>query len=160
LIESRAPVLVLEKGYVTDSGGAGRHRGGLGQCVRLRKRDDDGLVTLVSIYPEGVNNPIDGLAGGQPGGEALGRVLDVQGREIRNCGTGQLVELRSPHEIVELVLAGGSGYGPPQDRPPEALSMDRRLGFVSDDAAAHDYGHGRAVRHKNPSPTPVTHPAT
>jgi len=154
LIESRAPVLVLEKGYVTDSGGAGRHRGGLGQRVRVRKRDDDGLVTLVSVYPEGVNNPIDGLAGGQPGGEALGRVLDAQGRELRNCGTGQLVELRSPHEIVELVLAGGSGYGAPEQRTSDALQRDRQLGLVSDEAVSRDYGQARGAR-RAPSPAAV-----
>ena len=140
MIESRAPVLVLEKTYVTDSGGPGRHRGGLGQRVRLRKRDDDGLPTLVSIYPEGVNNPIDGLYGGQPGGEALGRVLDTAGRELRDCGTGELVELKSAREVVELVLAGGSGYGPPEERPEGLLARDRQLGFVSDAGARQDYG--------------------
>jgi 5-oxoprolinase (ATP-hydrolysing)/N-methylhydantoinase A len=140
MIESRAPVLVLEKTYVTDSGGPGRHRGGLGQRVRLRKRDDDGLPTLVSIYPEGVNNPIDGLYGGQPGGEALGRVLDAAGRELRDCGTGELVELKSAREVVELVLAGGSGYGPPEERPEGLLARDRQLGFVSDAGARQDYG--------------------
>jgi 5-oxoprolinase (ATP-hydrolysing)/N-methylhydantoinase A len=161
LIESRAPVLVLEKTYVTDSGGAGRHRGGLGQRVRLRKRDDDGLVTLVSIYPEGVNNPIDGLAGGQPGGEALGRVLDDDGRELRNCGTGQLVELRSPAETVELVLAGGSGWGPPEERHPQALALDQQLGLVSEAGSQRDYGLGRTAPPKisssrsSLSPTPT-----
>ena len=140
LIESRAPVLILEKSYVTDSGGAGRQRGGLGQRVRLRKRDDDGLPTLVSVYPEGVNNPIDGLFGGQPGGEAQGRVIDAQGRELHNCGTGQLVELRHPGQQVELVLAGGSGYGPPGERSPEKLSEDVRLGLVSPEALQRDYG--------------------
>ncbi|WP_163540605.1 hydantoinase B/oxoprolinase family protein, partial [Klebsiella pneumoniae] len=70
------PVLVIEKTYVADSGGAGRHRGGLGQTVKLRKLVDDGLPTLVSVYPEGVNNPIPGLFGGKAGGGASGRVLD------------------------------------------------------------------------------------
>jgi 5-oxoprolinase (ATP-hydrolysing)/N-methylhydantoinase A len=144
LIESRAPVLVLEKTYVADSGGSGRHRGGLGQRVRLRKRDDDGLPTLVSIYPEGVNNPIDGLHGGQPGGEALGRVLDTGGRELRNCGTGELVELTSAREVVELVLAGGSGYGPPEERAAPALALDRQLGFVSEEGVRQDYGRPAA----------------
>jgi N-methylhydantoinase B/oxoprolinase/acetone carboxylase alpha subunit len=37
LFETRAPVLVIEKNYVADTGGAGRHRGGLGQVVRVRK---------------------------------------------------------------------------------------------------------------------------
>jgi 5-oxoprolinase (ATP-hydrolysing)/N-methylhydantoinase A len=140
LIETRAPVLVIEKSYLTDSGGAGQHRGGLGQRVRLRKRDDDDLPMLVSVYPEGVHNPIDGLFGGQPGGEAQGRVLDAQGRELRNCGTGELVELRHPDQQVELVLAGGSGYGPPQARAPERLQQDLRLGLVSPEAVARDYG--------------------
>ncbi len=144
LIESRAPVLVLEKSYVTDSGGAGQQRGGLGQRVRLRKRDDDGLPTLVSVYPEGVNNPIDGLFGGQPGGEAQGRVLDAHGHELHNCGTGELVELRHPSQQVELVLAGGSGYGPPQQRSPERLQDDLRLGLISPEAVQRDYGLGAA----------------
>ncbi|HSU04853.1 MAG TPA: hydantoinase B/oxoprolinase family protein, partial [Acetobacteraceae bacterium] len=51
LMEVRAPVLVLEKSYVTDSGGPGRHRGGLGVRTRLRKLHDDGLPTLASVYP-------------------------------------------------------------------------------------------------------------
>src|SRR4029453_4203544 len=33
LFEQRVPVLVIEKAYVPDSGGPGRHRGGLGQRV-------------------------------------------------------------------------------------------------------------------------------
>ena len=56
LFETRVPVLVLEKAYLPDSGGPGRHRGGLGQRVRIRKLEDDGQTTLVSVYPEGVNN--------------------------------------------------------------------------------------------------------
>ena len=34
-VRTRVPVLVVEKAYVTDSGGAGQHRGGLGQRVRF-----------------------------------------------------------------------------------------------------------------------------
>jgi 5-oxoprolinase (ATP-hydrolysing) len=37
LIESRVPVLILEKTYLPDSGGPGRHRGGLGQRRALQK---------------------------------------------------------------------------------------------------------------------------
>ena len=35
LMETRAPVLVLEKTLVADSGGPGRHRGGLGVRTRI-----------------------------------------------------------------------------------------------------------------------------
>ena len=140
LIESRVPVLVLSKGYVRDSGGPGRHRGGLGQRVRLRKRLQDGLPMLVSVYPEGVNNPIAGLNGGKAGGGALGRVLDRAGVLVKDCGTGELVELTSATDIIELDLAGGSGFGPPSERPAEKLARDVALGFVSEESAARDYG--------------------
>jgi 5-oxoprolinase (ATP-hydrolysing) len=108
--------------------------------VRFRKRDDDGQTMLVSVYPEGVNNPISGLFGGLPGGGARGRILDQEGRERRDCGTGQLVELTTTDEQVELVLAGGAGYGPASDRAGDALARDVALGFVSEAAARTAYG--------------------
>ena len=67
LMESRVPVLVLEKKSSCPTPAApGRMRGGLGQVVRIRKREDDGQAMLVSVYPEGVDNSIAGLFGGQP----------------------------------------------------------------------------------------------
>ena len=134
------PVLVVEKTYLTDSGGAGRQRGGLGQRVRLRKLSDDGLPTLVSLYPEGVNNPIPGLFEGKAGGGASGRVIDDQGHILKDVGTGELVQVKQPHEIVELVLAGGAGYGPASERSREAIARDIALGLVSPEAARRDYG--------------------
>ena len=62
LMEMRAPVLVLEKSFVTDSGGPGEHRGGCGVRTRLRKLHDDGLPTLASVYPEGVGVTVEGSA--------------------------------------------------------------------------------------------------
>jgi 5-oxoprolinase (ATP-hydrolysing)/N-methylhydantoinase A len=139
MIETRCPVIVLQKEFVPDSGGPGRHRGGLGQRVRLRKRVADGLPMLVGIHPEGVDNPIPGLEGGHPGGEAGGRVLD---REPRDCGTGELIELTDTGTVVELVLAGGSGHGDPAARDPAALSRDIALGYVTPAAARQAYGAG------------------
>ncbi|MCC6306517.1 MAG: hydantoinase B/oxoprolinase family protein [Rhodobacteraceae bacterium] len=140
LMESRAPVLVEEKAFLADSAGPGRHRGGVGQRIVFRKRDDDGETMLVSVYPEGVDNPIPGLFGGLPGAGARGRVLDPEGRVLLDCGTGQLVELRSPGERVEKVLAGGAGYGPPAERDPAAVSRDLAMGLISPAHAAAHYG--------------------
>ena len=140
MFEARVPMLVIEKTYLADSGGAGKHRGGLGQRVRLRKLADDGLPTLVSLYPEGVNNPIPGLFGGKPGGGASGRVVDQQGHVLKDVGTGELVQVRQPSEVVELVLAGGAGYGPASERARDAIAEDVALGLVSPEAAIRDYG--------------------
>ncbi len=140
LMETRAPVLVMEKSYVTDSGGAGQHRGGLGTRTRLRKLYDDGLPTLVSVYPEGVGVQSPGLFGGQPGGAVHGAIVDRSGALISDCGTGELVTLTRSDQMVEVQLAGGAGYGHPGDRPRELVEADVAEGYVSAGAAASVYG--------------------
>ena len=132
LFETRVPVLVLEKAYITDSGGGGRHRGGLGTRVRLQKLYNDGLETLFSIYPEGVDIELDGLFGGHAGQGASGVVRHQNGDLDRDCGTGELVSLKLTDRIVEVVLGGGSGYGDPAERPQEDMARDLTDGYVSD----------------------------
>ena len=140
LMEARAPVLVLEKSFVTDSGGAGEHRGGCGVRTRLRKLHDDGLPTLASVYPEGVGVTVQGLLGGLPGGGVRGVVLDPDGNVTRDCGTGELVTLTRTDQIVEVQLAGGAGFGDPRARSAEFVEQDVAEGVVSPEAALRDYG--------------------
>jgi 5-oxoprolinase (ATP-hydrolysing) len=140
LLEQRVPVLVAEKAYVPDSGGPGRHRGGLGQRVSVRKLDADGLPTLASVYPEGVGIEVPGLFGGKPGRSARGVVRDASGAVILDCGTGQLVSTTSDQEIVEVCLSGGSGFGSAYERPLAAIARDLAEGYVTPEAAVRDYG--------------------
>ena len=140
LMETRAPVLVLEKSFVTDSGGAGEHRGGCGVRTRLRKLHDDGLPTLASVYPEGVGVTVQGLHGGLPGGGVRGVVLDPDGGVVHDCGTGELVTLTRTDQIVEVRLAGGAGFGDPRVRLTALVQQDVAEGIVSPEAAARDYG--------------------
>ncbi|MFI5012423.1 MAG: hydantoinase B/oxoprolinase family protein [Hyphomicrobiales bacterium] len=137
LMESRAPVLVLEKSLVTDSGGAGRQRGGLGLRTRMRKLHDDGQPTLFSVYPEGVNLSPEGLFGGRAGGSARGVVLDRAGKVVHDCGTGELVTLTTADRIVEVCLAGGAGFGDPRERAPARVDADVADGYVSQEGASH-----------------------
>ncbi|MBK5923810.1 methylhydantoinase [Rhodovulum sulfidophilum] len=145
MIESRTPLLVLCKRFAPDSGGPGRHRGGLGQILRFRKREADGTPMQVLLHPEGTARPIPGLFGGQPGGTASGRVLDPEGRVLRDVGHGALLTLTGTEEIVELTLAGGAGYGPAEERAAAALARDLALGLVSPEAAATQYRMPHAV---------------
>jgi 5-oxoprolinase (ATP-hydrolysing) len=146
LMEARAPVLVLEKSFVTDSGGPGRHRGGLGVRARLRKLRDDGRPTLASVYPEGVGVTLEGLAGGRKGGSVHGIVLDASGAIVHDCGTGELVTLTRTDQIVEVQLAGGAGYGDPRQRDAALVERDVIEGYVSPDAAEREYGFRPASR--------------
>jgi len=131
VFESRAPMLVIEKAYVPGTGGLGKFRGGLGQRVRLRKLCDDGLTAFVAAYPEGVGTPVEGLFGGTPGTGASARLLTPDGDELRDLGTGEMISLTHPDQIVELSVNGGSGFGNPATRDALLEAEDRKLGLVS-----------------------------
>ena len=173
LFETRVPALVLEKAFVTDSGGPGRQRGGLGQVISARKLDDDGQPCQVGLYPMGVLRPVPGLFGGKPGGRASGRV-SRPGRDVHDVGVGALSVLETPAEYAELRVAGGSGFGDPQERPFEAVQRDLDAGYVTAEGARRDYGcvvgddglidraaserlrAGRTARSPSGTPTPET----
>jgi 5-oxoprolinase (ATP-hydrolysing)/N-methylhydantoinase A len=139
LMETRAPVLVIEKALVQDSGGAGQHRGGLGVRTKLRKLHDDGLPTLFSVYPEGVGLSTEGLFGGNAGGGVHGVITDLDGHVIRDCGTGELVTLSVVDRVVEVQLGGGAGFGDPHARAARMVDADVADGYVSAAAARSSY---------------------
>src|SRR5262249_690491 len=113
LFETRTPVLVLEKGLVADTGGAGRHRGGLGPLVRVRTLLGGGLALLARLRPDGVLPRTPGPFGGRPGGPVRGVMLDRAGEVVHDYGIGALVTLAAADQVLELRLAGGAGYGDP-----------------------------------------------
>jgi 5-oxoprolinase (ATP-hydrolysing) len=140
LFEARVPALVGQKTLLPDTGGAGRHRGGLSQRITLRKHHDGPEPVMISVFPESVGVPVDGLFGGAPGQGASGRVLRADGSVKRDCGTGELVELSDTHEWLEAILTGGSGFGSPSERAPHDIEADLAEGVVTERGLRHDYG--------------------
>jgi 5-oxoprolinase (ATP-hydrolysing)/N-methylhydantoinase A len=140
LFETRAPILVLEKAYLSDSGGPGRQRGGLGQAIRARRLFDDDRPTQVGLYPNGVAVATNGLFGGKPGAAARAAVRTDHAAQVSDLGIGALATLKSPNDVAELDMAGGSGYGDPLVRPLEAVQSDLDDGYVTSEGARRDYG--------------------
>ncbi|MBI3513369.1 MAG: hydantoinase B/oxoprolinase family protein, partial [Proteobacteria bacterium] len=138
--EIRIPVLVLEKTFTADSGGPGRARGGLGSRIRIRKLDDDGLAMLAAIFPEGYDVSQPGLFGGRSGATARATVVDRAGAIVEDCGAGRIATIDSAAIVVDVQLAGGSGFGDPLERPLEQIEDDLRHGYVTAAGAARDYG--------------------
>jgi 5-oxoprolinase (ATP-hydrolysing)/N-methylhydantoinase A len=95
---------------------------------------------LASVYPEGVGVTVEGLLGGQPGGDVRGVVLNEGGEVVQDCGTGELVTLTRTDRIVEIVLAGGAGYGEARERDRALVASDVAEGYVSPEAAEREYG--------------------
>jgi 5-oxoprolinase (ATP-hydrolysing) len=144
VFEARVPVLVEEKTFVTDTGGAGQTRGGLGQRVRFRKLYEDRLPTLAALFPEGVRRGLPGLAGGLAGARAFAGVRSPDGTLLKDCGSGELVTLTRTDEIAEVVFAGGAGYGDPRKRPAHRVATDLQDGRISEAEARDTYGATRA----------------
>jgi len=140
VFEARVPVLVLEKTFLPDSGGAGQTRGGLGQRVRFRKLNGDGQPTLAALFPEGAKAVLPGLAGGQPGTRAFAGLRRPDGTLLRDCGAGELVTLTRADEIAEIVFAGGAGYGDPRRRAARSVAEDLQDGRITEAVAREVYG--------------------
>ena len=132
ILENDAPILFESKELITDSGGAGRHRGGTAQEATIRNLSDRPL--LLSIMSERTKTAPQGLFGGGPGARPHfflddGTALDPKG--IATVAAGQAFNIRTH---------GGGGYGNPAERTREKVQADVRDGYVSREAAKSIYG--------------------
>jgi 5-oxoprolinase (ATP-hydrolysing)/N-methylhydantoinase A len=126
LVEARIPVVVLEKSLIPGSGGAGAHRGGLGQRLRLRRLRNDGHKLFVNVYPEGEGVTSDGLLGGAAGGRV--RCFRHSSGLRHEYEVSTMVDLQDG-EIIEVNVGGGAGFGPPAERAALAIARDRAEGY-------------------------------
>lgn len=137
MFESRTPLLVECKELIPDSGGPGRARGGLGQRVRIRLLAAGPTPALVDCWPLGQLVPTPGLHGGHPGALARARLAGSPGGAHGEAADRSgVVELRAPEERATIEIAGGSGYGPPAERPLERVQRDLDEGYITPTGAA------------------------
>jgi N-methylhydantoinase B len=125
-----------------DSGGAGRHRGGLGieKCYRVL------VPCRLTVGFERTKCPPWGLQGGGAG--LPGRVeIHRPGKEPQVVTKG-IISLE-PGDEVRVLTAGGGGYGDPAERPPSELELDLRDGYITPQAAQQQYGHALSGREEN-----------
>jgi N-methylhydantoinase B len=138
-LELEYPLLLEEYCFVPDSGGAGRHRGGLGMARQVRIL---AAGTIFSARSDAHLVAAPGIFGGLPSNVT---------RIIRNPGTEREEVLHSKSaglvmaegETIRVETLGGGGYGPPAERPLEQLAADLREGKVTRAAAERDYGPER-----------------
>ncbi len=129
--ENETGVRINYRRLLTDSGGAGEFRGGLGQIASLTNTRDE----PVAIFMFGMRTefPARGFLGGKPGTR---REFLVDGKPIPPKGRLEL----KPGETFTIAEAGGGGYGDPMQRDPKRVLADVRTGAVSAEGALRDYG--------------------
>ena len=139
--EQVGPIVIWRKELRPDSGGAGTHRGGLGQVIELGPAE--GYELHFSAMFDRVDNPARGRRGGGDG--APGRVslddgspFDAKGKQLVPAGRRLIFE-----------LPGGGGWGDPARRSPEAVDNDLAQGYVTEAGRDRDgvgaAGPGRTI---------------
>lgn len=124
-LEISYPLRVETYGLRENSGGAGKYRGGMGIVRDVRVLVDGVQVT---VKGDRVERGPWGLNGGEPGA-VLDFVLDPdtdRERQLRSSDNGMVVPKGS---VVRVLSAGGGGYGPPDERDPEAARNDQLDGL-------------------------------
>ena len=134
VIESEYPLLIERYGYVPDSGGAGKHRGGL--AVERQYRFLEATGTLQLRTDRRRHLPY-GLAGGRPGTPS-DNVLNPDG-ERRQLPSKCTLEIRQG-DVFRHLLAGAGGWGNPLERDPELVLKDVLEEKLSADYARREYG--------------------
>ena len=125
MIESEMPLTVMAYGLLPGSGGAGRHRGGLGLFREWRIDSPEAIFT--ANLERFTHRPY-GLEGGEPG--QAGRLFVIRG-DVREALGSKVNNLRLRRgDIVRLETSGGGGYGDPALRAPEARARDALLGYA------------------------------
>jgi N-methylhydantoinase B len=131
VMETKAPVLFRCKELRSDSAGAGRRRGGLGQTIAFRHIGREEMI--LSLIPDKIVCAPPGLAGGNPG--ERGKVF-LNGVELDRFPP---IRFR-PGDELELRMPGAGGFGPPSARELERIRADIGAGYLTVTGARAQYG--------------------
>jgi N-methylhydantoinase B len=133
--EARWPFRVERLGLAVDSGGPGRHRGGLGYDKHIRMLRDANFMSiadrsLLACW---------GVRGGRAG-RPFQVTVDPGGPNERVVGALADAEPVRAGEVIRIRTTGGGGWGDPLDRPYAEVERDVAWRKVSVAGAWEDYG--------------------
>ena len=136
ILEAAYPVMFTQWALRPDSGGPGRHRGGLGAIYEIELLEENADVFL---FGERGKFAPPGVLGGRAG--ALNAFTYEQDDGMHKPPlVSKMVGIRLKRgQRLHLETPGGGGYGAPLERDPEAVVRDVAYGYVSVEAAARDY---------------------
>jgi len=123
--ELEYPVTIERYGFIPDSGGAGKWRGGLSLRRDIRFHSD---VTFAR-YSDRRKFAPQGLFGGKEGSKASMTLNPGTDREqvVKSKGVSEI----KAGDLLSISLPGSGGYGPPWERDPDLVRWDDINGKVS-----------------------------
>jgi N-methylhydantoinase B len=145
VFETRYPWLIEEWNLLTDSGGAGKFRGGLSTGKRMLCRSTP--ITASQLTDRHRVKPW-GIYGGKEGSNGATLIQKSGSKEWltvqqafnkRSSSKYSNITLR-PGDRVHLIAPGGGGWGNPAERDRAMVREDVLEGYVSPQQAEVDYG--------------------
>jgi len=133
--EADYPFRIVEQALLTDSGGPGLHRGGLG--IRRTFQLLHGRVRCC-LRHDRLTSYAWGLYGGKPGGRWRAYIDRVDGK--REYLHAKAVFELTAGDVYVRETGGGGGYGDPLQRSTESVRRDVLDEKVSPEAARNEYG--------------------
>ena len=134
-LELEAPIRVHRFGLRRDSGGPGKHRGGLGVL-----REYEILEGEITLTHRGERHycAARGYNGGLEGARSYSVIIRASGtKEV--IPSKLVTELRQSDRLI-IETAGGGGYGPPNNRSRELVLADILDDKISEESANEIYG--------------------
>ncbi len=134
VIESEYPIRFIMYELRPNSGGAGRHRGGLGVVRAFTVLEDNVILT---VYSERVKLRPWGLHGGGEGQPARHIIVRRDG-SVEFLPSKATRILRSGDKVY-IITPGGGGYGDPCERDRKLIEKDIEEGKITPTAAKKMY---------------------
>lgn len=134
--EAEVPIKILRYGLAPNSGGAGKHRGGLATEMRFQAQAPNTKITArnrdrTRFRSWGV---LDGKAG-----QNSVFLLNPGGNHEVNLGNTDILTI-GPGDVIHVASGGSGGWGDPLSRDPDAVLQDMKSGFVTREEAQDTYG--------------------
>lgn len=135
-LESEIPIVVEQLDLLPDSGGAGRHRGGLSVVKQYRFREDASVMIRTNRLAGGSF----AIGDGRQGAPARNLLIRGDGGTEELPGHSHLhLDVRAGDRIRHET-GGAGGYDHPAGRERAAVAEDVRVGKVTPEGARRDFG--------------------
>jgi N-methylhydantoinase B/oxoprolinase/acetone carboxylase alpha subunit len=140
IFEMRTGFFIEEKEFIPDSGGPGKFRGAPGQRMTIRRRPGEtGGQYTIGGWSTGLLTDTPGLHGADAGGRMRFYSVAVPGGPVQDHFKGLFIDLDERTRIT-VEMAGGSGFGDPKSRDPEAIRKDIIEELSTPEGACEQYG--------------------
>ncbi len=134
IIESEQPLMIQQYGFVPDTGGAGKYRGGLAIVREYRLLADEGTLQVRSDRQKFLPYGLQGGKEGTPSSNTLNpekENLKLPSKFLKSIKRG---------DVLRHQTAGAGGWGNPLERDPQKVLEDILNEKFTPDYARREYG--------------------